>query len=158
MHRTQRRRTGSSAPYFESRYCCVVVYSKNFQVSGSRKRLFIIVNLQKDWEDELPSPERVSWYSSAASTCAQFYEIAYNRYSDDRDEYWWELEEPDSSVRHWEPLGNLGSDLIKVRLDIHKFYVRHFIPHGILDMELALARAEVVGIEVPRPVVIRLKP
>jgi hypothetical protein len=43
------------------------------------------------------------------------------------------------------------------RLNVRQFYLCHFIPEGVLEMELALARAKVAGIEVPRPVVIPLR-
>lgn len=54
-------------------------------------------------------------------------------------------------------LESLGSTLYDFRRNVHEFYVWHFIPDGVLDMELALARAEEAGVEVPRPVVIPLK-
>lgn len=127
----------------------------DFRGLGSRKRLFIIVDLQEGWENALASRECVSWYPSATDKYGRFYQISYDRYWD--EEYWWELEEPGSSVPHGEPLGNVGSDLNEGRLDMHTFHDCHFIPRSILDMELVLARAEVAGIKVPRPVMIRLR-
>ena len=75
---------------------------EDFRGLGSGQRLFIIVDLQEGWEDALASRECVSWYSPATDRYGQFYEIPYDRCWD--EEYWWELEEPDSSVPHGEPL------------------------------------------------------
>jgi hypothetical protein len=43
------------------------------------------------------------------------------------------------------------------RRNVRQFYICHFLPDGVLDMELAIARAKAAGVEVPRPVVIPLK-
>jgi hypothetical protein len=48
----------------------------------------------------------------------------------------------------------LGTKLSEFRYGVHDLYELHAIPEGVLDMELALARAAAAGVEVPRPVVI----
>jgi hypothetical protein len=130
---------------------------------GSRKRLFVIANLQDSWEDALAS--RAPRFSSADRIHGRFYDIGYDNYRlgdddvDEEDRPWWASERPGTPVSAALPLEDLGHHLMDFRANnIHQFYVCHFIPQGVMDAELAVARAEAAGAEVPRPIVISLRP
>jgi hypothetical protein len=132
---------------------------------GSRKRLFVIASLQDAWEDALAS--RAPRFSSAAGSIhGRFYDIGYDDYRlgddddvDEEDRPWWASERPGTPGSAARPLEELGHHLMDFRANnIHQFYVCHFIPQGVMAAELAVARAEAAGVEVPRPIVIRLRP
>jgi hypothetical protein len=129
---------------------------------NARKRVFIITDLKDSWEDALPNPNRLGW--STRSVHGHFRDVDYDErfhYSDDE-----ELDEegdaaaelpPDMVSRGEYNLESLGATLSDFRRNVHQFCICHFIPDGVLDMELALARAEAAGVEVPRPIIIPLK-
>ncbi|KAH6844583.1 hypothetical protein B0I37DRAFT_165312 [Chaetomium sp. MPI-CAGE-AT-0009] len=119
----------------------------------SRKQVFIITDLKDSWEDALPNTNGLGWStrSGLGEFRIGFYDERFH-YSDDE-----ELDEEDMVPREGLDLKSLGAHLYEFRYNVRPFYMYHFIPDGVLDMELALARAEAAGIEVPRPVVIPLK-
>jgi hypothetical protein len=131
---------------------------------GSRKRLFVIASLQDSWEYALSS--HAPRFSSAGSIYGRFYDIGYDDYRlgddddvDEEDRPWWASERPGTPVSAAQHLEELGHHLMDFRANnIHQFYVCHFIPQGVMDAELAVARAEAAGVEVPRPIVVRLRP
>jgi len=135
--------------------------AENFY-GNARKRVFVITDLKDSWEDALSNPNRLGW--STRSVHGHFRSVGYDErrhYSDDE-----ELDEegdaaaelpPDMVSRGGINLESFGGALYDFRRNVHEFYVWHFIPDGVLDMELALARAEEAGVEVQRPVVIPLK-
>lgn len=120
------------------------------------KELFFIGHLKEDsWEEALRNPDKVRW--TEHSDHGYFRHVLYEKrfdYPDGDEED--RCKEFYPSVEF--PLEHLGGHLSAVRDDAADFYLCHFIPEGVLDMELALARADAAGIKVPRPVVIPYRP
>jgi hypothetical protein len=130
---------------------------EDFDAYVTRKRVFVINDLQDSWEEALGTCNDRCVVSR--STHGHFFNIAYDcTSSSDDEEIETGLEEPfvpGRLCRGEDRLENLGANLMDFRRgNINEFYVRHFIPEDVLEMELALARAEAAGIEVPRPVLI----
>ncbi|KAK4097651.1 hypothetical protein N658DRAFT_500172 [Parathielavia hyrcaniae] len=129
---------------------------EDFVADFTRKRIFVVNDLQVSWEEALSTFDYQ--YTASRSTHGHFFDFAYDcTSSSDDEEIERSLEEPfvpGQLCCDEARLENLGTHLMHFRDNINEFYVRHFIPEGVLEMELALARAEAAGIEVPRPVVI----
>ncbi|KAJ4285990.1 hypothetical protein N0V88_008177 [Collariella sp. IMI 366227] len=116
---------------------------EDFDAWPLRKRVFVIHDLQDSWEEALRTLDTGS-YDCAPTSEDEETDLTY-------------LEDPvvpGQRCRGEERLEDLGTHLMFFRDNVNEFYVSHFIPKGVLEMELALARAEAAGIEVPRPVII----
>jgi hypothetical protein len=103
----------------------------------------------------LRNPDGGDWLSR--SVHGHFLNVSYDRRFYDSDDE--ELErqgKPTEFLASERSLELLGATLSYFRDNVRQFYICHFIPEGVLDMELALARAAAAGVEVPRPVVIPL--
>ena len=130
---------------------------EDFDAYCSEKRVFVINDLQDSWEEALRTCNDRCVVSR--STYGHFFNISYDYTSSSDDEEmetsWEEPFVPGRLCRGEDRLENLGANLMDFRRgNINEFYIRHFIPEGVLEMELALASAEAAGIEVLRPVLI----
>ncbi|KAG7291423.1 hypothetical protein NEMBOFW57_001442 [Staphylotrichum longicolle] len=133
---------------------------EDFDADFTRKRVFVINDLQDSWEEALSTYDYQ--YADSRSPHGHFFDFAYDcTSSSDNEEIERSLEEEPFVAglrcRGEERLENLGTHLMYFRDNVVEFYVSHFIPEGVLEMELALARAEAAGTQVPRPVVIPLR-
>ncbi|KAG7291438.1 hypothetical protein NEMBOFW57_001457 [Staphylotrichum longicolle] len=128
---------------------------ESFQIRNYNKELFLICDLKDSWEDALRNPGKKYWREPSAH--GYFRHVIYERKFGDSEEDDEDRERgfhPDVD----QPLEMVGAALSMVRDDAQDFYTCHFIPEGVLDMQLALARADAAGVEVPRPVVIPFRP
>ncbi|KAK4153183.1 hypothetical protein C8A00DRAFT_43862 [Chaetomidium leptoderma] len=128
---------------------------EDFEGYNCNKRIFVINDLKDSWEDALGDDEE-DWLSR--SVRGHFLSVSYDRrfYNSDDEE----LEREGKPTEFFAPersLELLGATLSYFRDKVREFYISHFIPDGVLDMELALARAAAARVEVPRLVVIPLR-
>ncbi|KAJ4303929.1 hypothetical protein N0V88_001529 [Collariella sp. IMI 366227] len=127
---------------------------EDFKAYFSRKRVFVINELQDSWEKALRT--RNDRLERSRSAHGHFFNVSYDcPSSSDEEEIeasWEKSCVPGQLCCGEDHLENIGADLLNFRLNVKEFYSRHFIPEGVLEMELALARAAAAGIEVARPV------
>ena len=143
--------------------------AEDFYDGCCRKQIWVINDLKEDWEKALrqANARRPHWGPAVKDTAdvelvhgGQFLNVGYDR----TDSYDPEVEEVDENGRplpeffargySLEKIGEWLSEFRGVRGNVYMFFQTHFIPDGVLDKELALARAAAAGIEVERPVVI----
>ena len=119
-----------------------------------KKSLFLISELHDSWQAALRSRNRADW--RVRSPHGQFRCVGFGRaFYDDEDE---DLLVKEIVVGTEFALETLDVQLADFRGNAPRFYIHHFIPEGVLDMQLILARAAAAGVEVPRPVLIPRKP
>jgi hypothetical protein len=122
-----------------------------FNFYGAHKFLWIIHDLPNSWEEALRRPTHEDGEAIHGGFLRVVYDYEKRPYeSDDQDL------DRDFSLPTYR-LEQLGWTLFNfrgIRSNVKRFYEDHFVPDGILDKELALARAAAAGVEVPRPVVI----
>jgi hypothetical protein len=140
----------------------IMVEDLDFYASGKRKQMWAINDLKDSWEEALRKADGLDWVElqkmdkkgAYGHFLAISYDVASSWYDDEDDE---DLEEdrpkPEFFVQE-HCLAWLGEEFYHFLDGNLKMFEEHFIPEGVLEMELALARAAAAGVEVPRPVVI----
>ncbi|KAK4044234.1 hypothetical protein C8A01DRAFT_31547 [Parachaetomium inaequale] len=139
----------------------------DFAANGTRKRIWVINDLEGElWEDGLRKVDGLQWTElrkefDPAGVYGHFLAVSY-----DVDPGWYDGEDEDEDSEEPVPprpdffvreqcLEWLGDEFFNHRHgNLRDLWTAHFIADGVLDMELALARAAAAGEEVPRPVVI----
>ncbi|OIW26618.1 hypothetical protein CONLIGDRAFT_553489, partial [Coniochaeta ligniaria NRRL 30616] len=129
--------------------------AENFCSYTTRKEMWVINELTESWEETLRRADKQGrhWWGkdpceadAEAGDDGRFLSVSYERFEyDSEDEDWERRGNPrrEFFVReHFlRQFGEVLDDFRGVRGNVYRFYQTHFIPEGVLDKELAMARA-----------------